>query len=190
MRVQLRRRPETRKPSPAQAGPPLPGGMYLHGGTAEHRSGGRRCFGIEFVARRAREKSWSKVYSYAALTRRLEGQEITRSACCTNMAPEVSPTASSQWAMLSHAAGALLRHRFRYRDLQHPQEPTLSRGVMNGASWRPAWVSRASAACRSHSAGARPSPGGDDRWPLPRLADFDCREAWKPSDARRRADCR
>ena len=89
--------------------------------------------GIEFVARRAREEKLVKVYNYAALTRRLEGQEITEIGLlheygARGFTDGLKPVGNAQVMRraLSYATA------FDTVILQHPQEPTLSQGVMNG----------------------------------------------------------
>lgn len=89
--------------------------------------------GVEFVARRAREEKLVKVYTYAALTRRLEGQEITEIGLlheygARGFTDGVKPLADAQ----------VLRRALSYATafdtviLQLPQEPALSGGTMNG----------------------------------------------------------
>lgn len=89
--------------------------------------------GVEFVARRAREEKLVKVYTYAALTRGLEGREITEIGLlheygARGFTDGLKPLADAQ----------VLRRALSYATafdtviLQLPQEPALSTGMMNG----------------------------------------------------------
>lgn len=89
--------------------------------------------GVEFVARRAREEKLVKVYTYAALTRGLEGREITEIGLlheygARGFTDGLKPVAEAQ----------VLRRALAYSTafetvvLQHPQEPSLATGLMNG----------------------------------------------------------
>ena len=91
--------------------------------------------GLEFIARRAREAKSVKVYAYGAITRECAGEQLTEMG-------------------LLHEAGALgftdgtravanaqtMRRALSYASafdtvlLQHPEEPTLANGVMNGGA--------------------------------------------------------
>jgi len=89
--------------------------------------------GVEFVARRARDEKLVKVYTYAALTRGLGGREITEIGLlheygARGFTDGVKPVGNAQVMRraLSYATG------FDTVILQHPQEPRLSGGVMNG----------------------------------------------------------
>ncbi|WP_455373547.1 dihydroorotase [Limibacillus halophilus] len=89
--------------------------------------------GLEFVARRAREEKLVKVFSYAALTRGLEGREITEIGLLDEygalgftdgVQPVADPRVMQRALAYARAFGQLI--------LQHPAEPTLTRtGVMN-----------------------------------------------------------
>jgi len=88
--------------------------------------------GVEFVARRAREEKLAKVYTYAAITRQLEGSELTEMGLLTAYGAKgfidgEHPVADAQVMRraLSYARA------FDTVILQAPQEPSLSTGVMN-----------------------------------------------------------
>ncbi len=88
--------------------------------------------GVEFVARRAREAKLVKIYTYGALTRGLEGKEITElgllsSYGAVGFTDGIKAVANAQ----------VMRRALDYArtfDLviaQHPEEPRLARGAMN-----------------------------------------------------------
>ncbi|HTH16770.1 MAG TPA: dihydroorotase, partial [Magnetospirillum sp.] len=88
---------------------------------------------VEFVARRARKNGLAKVYPYAAVTKGLEGKELAEmgflieaGALAFTDATKAIANAQVMRRALSYAAtfGALI--------VQHPEEPTLATGVMNG----------------------------------------------------------
>jgi dihydroorotase len=89
--------------------------------------------GLEFVARRAREEKMVKVFCYAALTRGLEGREITEIGLLDDygalgftdgVQAVADPRVMQRALAYARAFGQLI--------LQHPAEPTLTRtGVMN-----------------------------------------------------------
>ncbi|MFQ5772906.1 MAG: dihydroorotase [Kiloniellaceae bacterium] len=88
--------------------------------------------GVEFVARRAREVKLAKVYTYGAVTRGLEGKEITEigllaefGACGFTDALKAVADAQVMRRALSYARA------FDQLILQHPEEPALAQGVMN-----------------------------------------------------------
>ena len=88
---------------------------------------------VEFIARRSRELKRSKVYSYAALTKGLKGEEITEIGLLSE-AGAVAFTDSDR--ALSNAK--VMKRAMSYAQtfdaliVQHPLEETLSRGgVMN-----------------------------------------------------------
>ena len=89
--------------------------------------------GIEFVARRAREEKLVKVFSYAAVTRRLEGKEITE----IGLLDEYGALGFTD-GVQAVADPQVMRRALSYAGafdqiiIQHPAEPILSRnGVMN-----------------------------------------------------------
>lgn len=88
---------------------------------------------VEFVARRARKNGLAKVYPYAAATKRLEGKELSEmgflaeaGALAFTDGTRAISNAQVMRRALSYAAtfGALI--------VQHPEEPSLATGVMNG----------------------------------------------------------
>jgi dihydroorotase len=89
--------------------------------------------GLEFVARRAREEKLAKVFSYAALTRRLEGKEITE----IGLLDEYGALGFTDGVKAVGDPGVMRRAlayagAFDQLIIQHPAEPTLTgSGVMN-----------------------------------------------------------
>ena len=89
--------------------------------------------GLEFVARRAREEKLVKVFSYAAVTRRLEGREITE----IGLLDEYGALGFTDGVQAVADPGVMRRalayaRAFDQLIIQHPAEPTLTRnGVMN-----------------------------------------------------------
>ncbi|RMD63550.1 MAG: dihydroorotase, partial [Alphaproteobacteria bacterium] len=88
--------------------------------------------GIEYIARRAREAKLAKVYTYAAVTRGLEGREITEigllaecGACGFTDGTRAVADAQVMRRALSYARA------FGQVIIQHPEEPALATGVMN-----------------------------------------------------------
>lgn len=88
---------------------------------------------VEFVARRARKNGLAKVYPYAAVTKGLEGKELAEmgflmeaGALAFTDGTRAISNAQVMRRALSYAAtfGALI--------VQHPEEPSLATGVMNG----------------------------------------------------------
>jgi dihydroorotase len=91
--------------------------------------------GLEFVARRAREAKSVKVYAYGALTRGCAGEQLTEigllsEAGAVGFTDGVSAVGNAQTMRraLSYASA------FDAVILQHPLEPTLASGVMNGGA--------------------------------------------------------
>ncbi|MGF1629595.1 MAG: dihydroorotase [Kiloniellaceae bacterium] len=89
--------------------------------------------GVEFVARRAREVKRVKVYTYAAVTRNLEGREITE----MGLLAESGAVAFTDGLKAVENAQVMRRalayaKTFGHLIVQHPEEPSLSSGVMNG----------------------------------------------------------
>jgi len=84
---------------------------------------------LEFVARRAREKALAKVYCYGAITKNLEGREMTE----FGLMLEAGAVA---FADAGHcvADAVVLKRALEYGGVfgallvQHPEEPTLARG--------------------------------------------------------------
>ncbi|MBB3064599.1 dihydroorotase [Limibacillus halophilus] len=89
--------------------------------------------GIEFVARRAREEKLVKVFTYAALTRRLEGREITEIGLLDEYGARgfTDGTKAVADAQVMRRALAYAK-AFDQLIIQHPAEPSLSAsGQMN-----------------------------------------------------------
>ena len=89
--------------------------------------------GVEFIARRAREAKGVKVYTYAAVTRNLEGRELTEIGLLAEsgavaFTDGLKPVADAQ---VMRRALAYAR-TFDQLIVQHPEEPSLSGGAMNG----------------------------------------------------------
>jgi dihydroorotase len=89
--------------------------------------------GVEFVARRAREEKLVKVYTYGAVTRRLEGKEITE----IGLLSEYGAVGFTD-GVKSVANAQVMRRALSYARafgqmiVQHPEDPALARGgVMN-----------------------------------------------------------
>lgn len=91
--------------------------------------------GVEFVARRAREEKLVKVYTYAALTKRLEGGELTE----IGLLKEYGARGFTD-GLRAIADAQVMRRALSYASafdaliLQQPQEPALAGGVMNGGA--------------------------------------------------------
>jgi dihydroorotase len=91
--------------------------------------------GLEFVARRARETKMVKVYAYGALTRGCQGEQMTEIGLLSE-AGAVGFTDGDR----AIANAQTLRRCLAYASvfdtviLQHPLEPTLATGVMNGGA--------------------------------------------------------
>lgn len=91
--------------------------------------------GLEFVARRARETKMVKVYAYGALTRGCAGEQMTEIGLLSE-AGAVGFTDGNR----AIANAQTLRRCLSYASvfdtviLQHPLEPTLATGVMNGGA--------------------------------------------------------
>ena len=91
--------------------------------------------GLEFVARRAREAKMVKVYAYGALTRSCAGEQMTEIGLLSE-AGAVGFTDGDR----SVANAQMMRRALSYSSafdtvlLQHPAEPALSTGVMNGGA--------------------------------------------------------
>jgi dihydroorotase len=89
--------------------------------------------GVEFVARRARDVKLVKVYTYGALTRRLEGAQMTELGLLSSYGAvgftdgvKAVTNAQVMRRALSYASA------FDVVIAQQPQEPTLATGSMNG----------------------------------------------------------
>ncbi|MBK1695679.1 dihydroorotase [Rhodovibrio salinarum] len=91
--------------------------------------------GLEFVARRARETKMVKVYAYGALTRGCAGEQMTEIGLLSE-AGAVGFTDGNR----TIANAQTLRRCLSYASvfdtviLQHPLEPTLATGAMNGGA--------------------------------------------------------
>jgi dihydroorotase len=89
--------------------------------------------GVEFIARRAREVKRVKVYTYAAVTRNLEGRELTEMGL---LAQNGAVAFTDGLKAVENAQ--VMRRALAYAKtfglliVQHPEEPTLSGGAMNG----------------------------------------------------------
>ena len=89
--------------------------------------------GVEFIARRAREVKGVKVYTYAAVTRNLEGRELTEiGLLAENGAVGFTDGLKAiENAQVMRRALAYAK-TFGQLIVQHPEEPSLSGGAMNG----------------------------------------------------------
>jgi dihydroorotase len=91
--------------------------------------------GLEFVARRAREAKAVKVYAYGAITRGCAGDQLTEIGLLSE-AGAVGFTDGTR----AVANAQMMRRALSYASafdtvlLQHPIEPTLATGVMNGGA--------------------------------------------------------
>jgi dihydroorotase len=89
--------------------------------------------GVEFIARRAREVKRVKVYTYAAVTRNLEGRELTEMGL---LAQNGAVAFTDGLKAVENAQ--VMRRALAYAKtfglliVRHPEEPTLSGGAMNG----------------------------------------------------------
>ena len=91
--------------------------------------------GLEFVARRARETKLVKVYAYGALTRGCAGEQMTEigllsEAGAVGFTDGNRPIANAQTLRRCLAYASV----FDTVILQHPLEPTLATGAMNGGA--------------------------------------------------------
>jgi dihydroorotase len=89
--------------------------------------------GVEFIARRAREVKRVKVYTYAAVTRNLEGRELTE----MGLLAENGAVAFTDGLKAVENAQVMRRalayaRTFGLLIVQHPEEPALAGGAMNG----------------------------------------------------------
>lgn len=88
---------------------------------------------IEFLARRARQIGLAKVYAYAAATRGAEGKELSEYGLLSE-AGAVAFTDGNR----AIASTSIMRRALQYAAtfglliLQHPEDPGLAGGVMNG----------------------------------------------------------
>ncbi|WP_343562652.1 dihydroorotase [Kiloniella sp. b19] len=89
--------------------------------------------GVEYIARRARETRMTKIHCHGALTRGLEGKEITEIGLLSDYGAvaftdglKAVKNAQTLRRALSYATA------FNKVIIQHPSEPSLSGGVMNG----------------------------------------------------------
>ncbi|WP_299626778.1 dihydroorotase [Pelagibius sp.] len=89
--------------------------------------------GVEYIARRAREEKRVKVYTYAAVTRGIEGRELTEFGLLGEygaVAFTDGRTAIASARVMSRALS--YAKTFGHLIVQHPEEPTLAGGAMNG----------------------------------------------------------
>jgi dihydroorotase len=88
--------------------------------------------GVEFVARRAREAKLVKVYTYGAVTRGLEGKEITEIGLLAEFGARGFTDGITAVADAQVMRRALAYARaFDQVIVQHPEEPALADGAMN-----------------------------------------------------------
>jgi dihydroorotase len=88
--------------------------------------------GVEFVARRAREAKLVKVYTYGAVTRRLEGKEITEMGLLAEFGARGFTDGIKAVADAQVMRRALAYARaFDQVIVQHPEDPALADGAMN-----------------------------------------------------------
>ncbi|WP_299380584.1 dihydroorotase [uncultured Kiloniella sp.] len=89
--------------------------------------------GVEYVARRAREAKMVKIFPYGALTKRLEGKELTEFGLLSEFGA-VAFTDSTKAVANAQTMRRALSYAKTFNALivQHPEEPTLAGGVMNG----------------------------------------------------------
>lgn len=87
---------------------------------------------VEFVARRAREVKGSKVFCYAAATRRLEGSELTEMGLLAESGAVGFTDGARAIADAAVMRRALLYAKtFNATIIQHPEDPALAGGDMN-----------------------------------------------------------
>ena len=87
---------------------------------------------IEFIARRARETSAVKVYPAAAITKNLHGKELTEIGLLLEAGAVAFSDADRAVAdSLVMRRALAYAHTFDALIMQHPEDPTLSTGVMN-----------------------------------------------------------
>ena len=88
--------------------------------------------GVEYVARRAREIKLVKVYTYGAVTRGMEGRELTEQGLLTEFG-----ALGFTDGLKAVADAQVMRRALDYSRtfdqviVQHPEEPALASGVMN-----------------------------------------------------------
>jgi len=87
---------------------------------------------VEFVARRARLIGLSKIYPYAAVTKGLEGKDITEMGVLSQYGALAFTDGEKAIANAQVLRRALTYARtFDLLIIQHPEEPSLAGGVMN-----------------------------------------------------------
>jgi len=87
---------------------------------------------VEFVARRARLIGLSKIYPYAAVTKGLEGEDITEMGVLSQYGALAFTDGEKAIANAQVLRRALTYARtFGLLIIQHPEEPSLAGGVMN-----------------------------------------------------------
>ena len=91
--------------------------------------------GLEFIARRAREAKSVKVYAYGAITRECAGEQLTEIGLLTE-AGAVGFTDGLRAVANAQTFRRALSYASAFDTvlLQHPLEPTLARGPMNGGA--------------------------------------------------------
>lgn len=134
MRVQLREPGEPHKESVITAGQAaVAGGITSMVGLPNTNPVIDNEAAIEFVARRARQSGLTKTYAYAALTKGLEGKELSE----MGLLSQAGALAFTD-GIKAVASAAVMRRAMQYAAtfdlmvIQHPEEPTLTGGVMNG----------------------------------------------------------
>lgn len=133
MRVQLREPGEPHKESVITAGQAaVAGGITSMVGLPNTNPVVDNEAAIEFVARRARQAGLTKTYAYAALTKGLEGKELSE----MGLLAQAGALAFTDGTKAVASAGVMRRAMqyaatFGLMVIQHPEEPTLSGGVMN-----------------------------------------------------------
>jgi dihydroorotase len=91
--------------------------------------------GVEFIARRARDVKLGKVYTYGAATVGLAGQQLTEFGLLTEYGAVGFTDGTKAIADAQVMRRALSYARtFDTVILQHPEEPSLAGGVMNGGA--------------------------------------------------------
>ncbi|WP_419902379.1 dihydroorotase [Kiloniella sp.] len=89
--------------------------------------------GVEYVARRAREAKMVKIFPYGAITRNLEGKELTEFGLLSEFGAVAFTDCTKAVANAQTMRRALSYAKtFNALIVQHPEEPTLAGGVMNG----------------------------------------------------------
>ncbi|MDX1710657.1 MAG: dihydroorotase [Rhodovibrionaceae bacterium] len=134
MRVHLREPGEEHKETIADAGQAaVCGGVTSIAGLPNTEPVIDDVAGVEFVARRAREAKLVKVYPYGTVTRQANGEQMTE----LGLLAEAGAVAFTD-GLQAVANAQMMRRALAYARgfglliAQHPAEPTLCTGVMNG----------------------------------------------------------